>query len=310
MRRSLILLLSVLLLAVSCGTYSGYTSQQRFTDGIYTRYASVAEPRPLYSVDDFDAMARRQLAAKRQGASGPARDTLYVVLEDNRADYAWNLWLGVPFVYSAWRFGPWGYPYRYYDPWYYRYDPWYYDSWAWHFGPRYYGPWHYDPWYYRPHHHHGFVPPRPRYHNGPLFGGGHSVRPGYGGGHSSMASGYIDSRPLPRSYGSAGSTFISGSSGRSSSSGAGGAYIGGGSYGGGSRSGGSPSGSGSVNNTRGFNSSSSGSTSRSYNSSSSSSRSYSSGSSSIGGGSSYGGGGYSGGGSHSGGGSSRGGGRR
>ena len=164
MRRSLILTLPVLALVLSCGTYAEYSSGQRYADGIYTRYSAAAESRPLYTVDDFDAMARRNLAAK-QKAAGAARDTVYVILEDYRADYAWN---------APWAFGVWGV-----HSWYYR--PWYYESWAWR-DPWFYDPWYYDPWYYRPYRPYypypGYLPApsRPRHTDGPHFGGGHGSR--------------------------------------------------------------------------------------------------------------------------------------
>ena len=143
MQRSLIFILPVLVLATACGTYSGYTSQQRYADGIYTRYAAQEDPRPLYSVDDFDAMARRNFAAKQKNGTA-SRDTVYVVLEDNRTDYAWNAFVFGSLFYPAWYYGPWRYGFRHYYPWRY-YDPWYYDAWVWN-DPWYYRPWHYDPW--------------------------------------------------------------------------------------------------------------------------------------------------------------------
>ena len=281
MKRSLILSLPILMLVMSCGTFAEYSSQQRYADGIYTRYAAAeAAPKPLYTVEDFDAMARRNIAAKQEAAA-TARDTVYVVLQDNRYDYAWN----------AWWVAPWMVFYGFYNPWYY--DPWYYD------------PWYYRP-YYRPYypHHYGYRP-APRHSNGPQFGGGHGIHSGAVSGRPASYTGSSYSGSLSRSYGASGTSSFTGGSGRATSSGSSS----------GSRSSGS-----SITHSRGYNydasssrsssSSSSSSYSRSYNPSSSSSYSSGSSSRSYGGGSSYSGGGYGGGGSHSGGGSSRGGGRR
>src|SRR5574344_1206689 len=93
MRRIKILLLPLVIAVASCGTTAQY-SQQRFSDGIYSRQLPVYETRNrdvhIYSKEDFQAMAAQNIAMGR-------RDTVYVVVKDN--DNCYNDW------YSPWYFG-------------------------------------------------------------------------------------------------------------------------------------------------------------------------------------------------------------
>lgn len=287
MKRSLILSLPLLMLTVSCGTFSGYTSQQRYADGVYSVYAA-AEPKPLYTVDDFDAMAMRNIREKQKAGAVAElqKDTVYVILRDDNPDYYWAWSLGgfVPFFAWNYAWGP-GWYYNWHDPWY----------WSWNYR------------WYRPYHH-GFYPRPYPHHAGFAFSGGYGYRPGPRhtythnpppGGRASSSHSRSDYRSYSSGHGYSGRAPAPSSRGFNS------------------RSATSSSGSSS---SRSYSSSSSGSSSSGYNSrsssshSSSSSSSYSSGSSSrsysSGSSHSYGGSSHSSGGSFSGGGSSRGGGRR
>lgn len=150
MKCTAVLLLPAVLIAVSCGTVSQY-SQQRFTDGVYSRVTE-EEPVYIYSKDDFAAMANARIAKEKSLGSG-SKDTVYVVLDNS--DYYNNYWAS-PFYWGSYRYGwytPWLYGSLYYGSWYAWnwgwFDPWY--DWAW------YSPWysyHY-PYY---HHHHAWNP--------------------------------------------------------------------------------------------------------------------------------------------------------
>ena len=147
MKRSMTLLLPVLLVLASCGTTAQY-SQQRFPDSIYTKPGEEPVVVRLYNEEDFENMAAADIARKQ------GRDTLVVILDDPW-DYAWYnrynyyyyrspwYWGGIGLGFSSYYwsryYGGWYDPfyYSYYAPWYY-YDPWY--------GYGYYNRW-YDPWY-------------------------------------------------------------------------------------------------------------------------------------------------------------------
>lgn len=234
MKRNTTLLLSVpvALALASCGMTAQYSYQQ-YQDGIYS-YGGTYVPRKevtIYSVEDFEAMAAARIAEKQ----GAARDTVYVVLEDDRDSDIYLSFGLVPFLLwdswylpDPWEYRIWYNHYRWYDPWYYGYswafDPWYHHYWhdPWYYGhwydPWYHGYWHHDPWHVGPR------PPKPglspdgrRYFGERRFtqspGRGERVpgtgsnrrnpgsvtRPGIGGG----------------AYGSAGSTVLRPSSGGS-----------------------------------------------------------------------------------------------
>ena len=171
MKRNTTLLLSVpvALALASCGMTAQYSYQQ-YQDGIYG-YGGTYVPRKevtIYSVEDFEAMAAARIAEKQ----GAARDTVYVVLEDNRdsdiylgfglASFLfWDPW----YLPDPWEYRIWYNHYRWYDPWYYGYswafDPWYHHYWhdPWYYGhwydPWYHGHWYHDPWHVGPR------PPKP-----------------------------------------------------------------------------------------------------------------------------------------------------
>lgn len=171
MKRNTTLLLSVpvALALASCGMTAQYSYQQ-YQDGIYG-YGGTYVPREevtIYSVEDFEAMAAARIAEKQ----GAARDTVYVVLEDNRdsdiylgfglASFLfWDPW----YLPDPWEYRIWYNHYRWYDPWYYGYswafDPWYHHYWhdPWYYGhwydPWYHGHWYHDPWHVGPR------PPKP-----------------------------------------------------------------------------------------------------------------------------------------------------
>ena len=215
MKRNTTLLLSVpvALALASCGMTAQYSYQQ-YQDGIYG-YGGTYVPREevtIYSVEDFEAMAAARIAEKQ----GTARDTVYVVLEDNRDSdiylsfglapfLLWDSW----YLPDPWEYRIWYNHYRWYDPWYYGhwYDPWYHGHW-------YHDPWHVGPRPPRP----GLSPDGRRYFGERRFtqspgrrervpgtgsnrrNPGSVTRPGIGGG----------------AYGSAGSTVLRPSSGGSS----------------------------------------------------------------------------------------------
>ena len=171
MKRNTTLLLSVpvALALASCGMTAQYSYQQ-YQDGIYS-YGGTYVPRKevtIYSVEDFEAMAAARIAEKQ----GAARDTVYVVLEDDRdSDIYFSFGLAPFLLWDSWYLpDPWEYRiwynhYRWYDPWYYGYswafDPWYHHYWhdPWYYGhwydPWYHGYWHHDPWHVGPR------PPKP-----------------------------------------------------------------------------------------------------------------------------------------------------
>ena len=168
MKRNTTLLLSVpvALALASCGMTAQYSYQQ-YQDGIYS-YGGTYVPRKevtIYSVEDFEAMAAARIAEKQ----GAARDTVYVVLEDDRDSDIYLSFGLVPFLLwdswylpDPWEYRIWYNHYRWYDPWYYGYswafDPWYHHYW---YDPWYYGHW-YDPWYHGYWHHDPWhVGPRP-----------------------------------------------------------------------------------------------------------------------------------------------------
>ena len=171
MKRNTTLLLSVpvALALASCGMTAQYSYQQ-YQDGIYS-YGGTYVPRKevtIYSVEDFEAMAAARIAEKQ----GAARDTVYVVLEDDRDSDIYLSFGLVPFLLwdswylpDPWEYRIWYNHYRWYDPWYYGYswafDPWYHHYWhdPWYYGhwydPWYHGHWYHDPWHVGPR------PPRP-----------------------------------------------------------------------------------------------------------------------------------------------------
>ena len=234
MKRNTTLLLSVpvALALASCGMTAQYSYQQ-YQDGIYS-YGGTYVPRKevtIYSVEDFEAMAAARIAEKQ----GAARDTVYVVLEDDRDSdiylsfglapfLLWDSW----YLPDPWEYRIWYNHYRWYDPWYYGYswafDPWYHHYWhdPWYYGhwydPWYHGYWHHDPWHVGPR------PPKPglspdgrRYFGERRFtqspGRGERV-PGTGSNRRNPGS---VTRPAVGggAYGSAGSTVLRPSSGGS-----------------------------------------------------------------------------------------------
>ena len=234
MKRNTTLLLSVpvALALASCGMTAQYSYQQ-YQDGIYS-YGGTYVPRKevtIYSVEDFEAMAAARIAEKQ----GAARDTVYVVLEDDRdSDIYFSFGLAPFLLWDSWYLpDPWEYRiwynhYRWYDPWYYGYswafDPWYHHYWhdPWYYGhwydPWYHGYWHHDPWHVGPR------PPKPglspdgrRYFGERRFtqspGRGERV-PGPGSNRRNPGS---VTRPAVGggAYGSAGSTVLRPSSGGS-----------------------------------------------------------------------------------------------
>ena len=234
MKRNTTLLLSVpvALALASCGMTAQYSYQQ-YQDGIYS-YGGTYVPRKevtIYSVEDFEAMAAARIAEKQ----GAARDTVYVVLEDDRDSDIYLSFGLVPFLLwdswylpDPWEYRIWYNHYRWYDPWYYGYswafDPWYHHYWhdPWYYGhwydPWYHGYWHHDPWHVGPR------PPKPglspdgrRYFGERRFtqspGRGERV-PGTGSNRRNPGS---VTRPAVGggAYGSAGSTVLRPSSGGS-----------------------------------------------------------------------------------------------
>ena len=224
MKRNTTLLLSVpvAFALASCGMTAQYSYQQ-YQDGIYS-YGGTYVPRKevtIYSVEDFEAMAAARIAEKQ----GAARDTVYVVLEDDRDSDIYLSFGLVPFLLwdswylpDPWEYRIWYNHYRWYDPWYYGYswafDPWYHHYWH---DPWYYGHW-YDPWHVGPR------PPKPglspdgrRYFGERRFtqspGRGERV-PGTGSNRRNPGS---VTRPAVGggAYGSAGSTVLRPSSGGS-----------------------------------------------------------------------------------------------
>ena len=234
MKRNTTLLLSVpaALALASCGMTAQYSYQQ-YQDGIYG-YGGTYVPRnevTIYSVEDFEAMAAARIA-ERQGA---ARDTVYVVLEDDRDSdiylsfglapfLLWDSW----YLPDPWEYRIWYNHYRWYDPWYYGYswafDPWYHHYWhdPWYYGhwydPWYHGHWYHDPWHVGPR------PPRPglspdgrRYFGERRFTQSPGRRERVPGTGSNRRNPGSVTRPAVGggAYGSAGSTVLKPSSGGS-----------------------------------------------------------------------------------------------
>ncbi len=165
MKQSIALFLPILLGLASCGTTAQY-SQQRFTDGIYSKTMPEDDNITLYSQEDFEQIAANEIARKR--------DTVYVVLDKRDND-----WLNFNFSPFHFGLGYWGYNryFRYYDPWYYNswyggfYNPWYYNLWYGSIYDPWYYPWSYDPWYWNM----GYYP---SYGPGYLGGGYRPPKPG------------------------------------------------------------------------------------------------------------------------------------
>lgn len=340
MKRSIALLMPLLLVLASCGTTAQY-SQQLFQDGMYTtprHDAAVIASQP-YPEEYFEAQAASQIAQKQDSLK---------LFQDNggtttyTTTYNYSPYWGMSFGFSFWPgyYRPWNWYYNdwywgwggWYDPFYYPWhNSWWYDPW---YGP--YDPWYgpFDPWYgpYRPYRPYNpwidpFYPVYPggRGHGNVYYGPRNttqsprntSFHPGTSGGNR---------RPGVPTYGSSGSSVT-----RSSGTGTGSTIRPTGGNGVRPVSPTSGTRTGSSNNQRVIRSvgssaptqsrSSSSSSTRSYSSSSNNTRSYSSSSSSssrssssssFGGGGGYSSGGYSGGGSssHSGGGGGSHGGRR
>lgn len=291
MKHTTLLLLPAFLTLISCGTVSQY-SQQRFTDGVYSRVTE-EEPVYIYSKDDFAAMANARIAKEK--SIGGSKDTVYVVLDNS--DYYNNYWTS-PFYWGSYRYGwynPWFYGSLYYSSLYAWnwgwFDPWY--DWGW------YSPWYsYRYPYYYPYHYHrhswnpqplrpGLSPDGRHYYgrrSDTYSGGTRMNRPGSGSGYNYRRSTNTAGRGTYGSSGVSGSRPSSNNNNRSTT----------------------PSGTNGYNYRRSSGSSNNSSTVRS-NPSSSSSRI---GSGGFSGGSSSRSGSMGGGGSRSGGGGSRGGGGR
>ena len=304
MKRSMTLLLPVLLVLASCGTTAQY-SQQRFPDSIYTKPGEEPVVVRLYSEEDFENMAAANIARKQ------GRDTLVVILDDPW-DYAWYNRYNHFYYHSPWYWGGIGlgfssyYWSRYYGGWY---DPWYYGGWySSLYDPWYYGP--YDPWYYNSWYGYGWYGHRYGWYDQPYYPGG------YWGGSSYRGNNLVYTpRSTTTSGGSRERRPGSGTNYRYGSPGSSGSVVRGGSNARpASRSVSGTSGSSSsstvrtreqgYNPSRSYTNKNSNSSSGSYSSGSSSTRSYSSGSNNSSSsnstrsysGGSYSGGGYSGGG--------------
>ena len=147
MKRTLILLLPLLVALASCGTTAQYASNQQFPDGIYYRPQPVVE---LYSEDDFKEMAAQNLSNKRQA------DTLAYGDDDVRLFYYYNPYYYGPYYgYSGFAWSPYWYMGSLsYNPWVgFWTDPWFDPYWgpSWYYGSyyNYYSPYYY---HYRPYH--------------------------------------------------------------------------------------------------------------------------------------------------------------
>jgi len=208
MKHTAVLLLPALFALASCGTLSQY-SQQRFTDGVYSRVTE-QEPVYIYSKDEFAAMANARIAQEK--SVGCLKDTVYVVVDNT--NYYNNSLLSSPYHWGWNRYG-------WYNPWYYGsiyYGSWYAWNWGW------YDPWYdwgwYNPWYsyhypYYHHHHHAWnpAPPRPglsndgRHYYGrrsDTYSGGQRInRPGSSDYNYRRSPGTSSGS---RTYGSSGST--------------------------------------------------------------------------------------------------------
>lgn len=229
MKRSMTLLLPLLLVLASCGTTAQY-SQQRYQDGIYFKTTAEPEEVVILSKEDFQRLAAQNI---RQQALEEALDDSTKVSYElvYPGDYYYDmyfspfptiaLWAGSNLAFTSWYwdrwhnwwgpFGPMG-PYDtlwfdynrpyfgwgtwgWYDPWYYGYG-WrysYFDPW---YGPFWYDPWYY-PGYYRPYGPFypgggGFIRDvsyGPRYQTQPV--GSRTVQPGSGASvRRSGTSGY------------------------------------------------------------------------------------------------------------------------
>ena len=95
MRRSLALLLPLLLAMTSCGTSARY-AQQRFQDGIYARGLEAAAYQPL-TEEDFEALAAERIARKQLDSLNLAHG----LFSDGSENYT------VVYVDYPWVYGPW-----------------------------------------------------------------------------------------------------------------------------------------------------------------------------------------------------------
>lgn len=169
MKRSMTLLLPLLIVLASCGTTAQY-SQQRYQDGIYFQTTEEPEEVVVLSKEDFERLAAqniRQEAYEEALNDSTKVKTILVYPGDYYYDMYFSpfptiaLWAGTNLAFTSWYWNRW---HNWWGPFYGPrgpYDTFWFDfnrpyfgwgSWGW-YDPWYYGPgwgygW-YDPWYYR-----------------------------------------------------------------------------------------------------------------------------------------------------------------
>ena len=164
MKKSSVLMIAVIMLLSSCGTFNQLASSadsQKFSDGIYASSPSFrSKDEKVQSKAETDAL----IAKTKESAIylfGDRKDT--IMIPDNySATIKYDRTLGSTVITVGenpydWRqnLNPWSYytPYSIGSSWYWsrHYDPWYSNAWYWSRWHRpysyYYGGW-YDPWYY------------------------------------------------------------------------------------------------------------------------------------------------------------------
>lgn len=178
MKRSMTLLLPLLVVLASCGTTAQY-SQQRYQDGIYFQTTEEPEEVVILSKEDFERLAAqniRQEAYEESLNDSTKVNTVLVYPGDFYYDMYFSpfptiaLWAGSNLAFTSWYWdrwhnwwGPYYGPMGPYDTFWFDfnrpyfgwgswsswgwYDPWYY-GYGWGYGWGYGFGW-YDPWYYR-----------------------------------------------------------------------------------------------------------------------------------------------------------------
>ena len=219
MKKSSVLMIAVIMLLSSCGTFNQLASSadnQKFSDGIYASSPSFrSKDEKVQSKAETDA-----LIAKTKESSiylfGDRKDTIMipdnysatikydktlgstvVTVGENPYDWRMNLnpWsyytpysIGSSWYWSRhwspfWSMSPMAYSYGWYDPWYYPYNHYPYHYYAYHYGPYpgYYYPGFYHPSFYPSPYYPGYYPGHKPHHK-PDVGPGPGAKPSPGKG--------------------------------------------------------------------------------------------------------------------------------
>ena len=196
MKRSIVFLMSLSFVVASCGISAQYY-QQEFQDGIYSRSTPVVSNTPLYTEDDFVAMAAKNIADKeKEKEKQMSVDSLFLKYS-NGGRGSWNQvsenvnvsisLFPVGLAAASWA-GSWWWNRWYWDctwnPWW---DPFWDPFWDPWWGPRWYNPgWYHPGWGpyhpgWGPHHPGGYI------HHRDVVWGHRGIHSGAGNNHIRVA---------------------------------------------------------------------------------------------------------------------------